>query len=163
MEVEAGIGLFDACVGHVLKSIGESHMSGNVPVEADMAGELSPGTKIGGTKLITTDISGTEAAFNGNRKASAAQFEGWTEGANESVFPVLAQPAGGKINPRLQVPIGAQAPTPKIVVEKSFGLSEMLAGVFGWKSKASADGLEPEFLIFLLCLRDKRQCAAENR
>src|SRR5690348_8196342 len=108
----------------------------DVPVQADMAGELSPGTKIGGTKLITADVTGTEAAFKGDWKPSAAQFEGRTEGTDESVFPVLAQPAGGKINPRLQVPIGAQAPTPKIVVEKSFGLSEMLAGVFGWKSKA---------------------------
>lgn len=152
MEVEAGIGLFDACVRHVLKAIAESQMRVDIPIEANMAGELGAGAKVGITKLITADVSGTEAAFQGDWKASAAQFEGRTEGANESVIPVLAQPAAGKIEPRLQMPIGAQAPAPEIVIEESFGLSEVLTGVFGWETHASADGLEPEFLLFLLRL-----------
>jgi hypothetical protein len=135
----------------------------DIPIKPDMAGELSAGTKISRTKLVAADVSGTEAAFKGERKPSAAQFEGRTQGADESVFPVLAKPTGGKIKPSLQMPIRAHVPAPKIVVEECFGLSEMLAGVFGWKSKASADGLEPEFLLFLLRLRDKWQRASENR
>jgi hypothetical protein len=70
---------------------------------------------------------------------------------------MLAQPARGKINPALQVPIGAQAPAPKIVIEECLGLSEMLAGVFGWKTHASADGLKLKFL------RLRSRCEEQNR
>lgn len=163
MEVEAGIGLFDASVGHVLKAIAESQMRGDIPVEANVAGELGPGAKVGSTILITADISGTETAFKGEWKSSAAQFEGRTEGADKSIITMLAKPAAGKIKPRLQMPIGAQAPAPEIVIEESFGLSEVLTGVFGWKTEASTDGLKPEFLVFVLGARDIRQRASKNR
>ena len=152
MEVEAGIGLFDAGVGHVLKAVAKPPARGNIPIETDMAGELSTGAEIGISKLITTDVSRTETGFEGNRKAGAAQFEARTKGADESVITMLPQPARGKINPRLHVPIGAQVPAPKIVVEECFSLPEMLAGVFGWETDATADGLESKFLLVLLRL-----------
>ena len=152
MEVEARIGFADSGVGHVLKAIAESPTRGDVPVEADVSGELGVCAEICGSKMITADVTGTETAFQGNRKPCATQFEARTECADKSIITVLAQPAGGKINPGLQVPIGAQAPAPEIVVEECFDLSEMLAGVFGWKTDASAGGLKPEFPIVLLRL-----------
>lgn len=150
MEVETGIGFTDASVGHVLKAIAKSPTRGDVPVQANVSGELGIGTEVSVSKMITADVSGTETALKGNRKPGAAQFEAWAERADKSIITVLAQPARGKINPGLQVPIGAQAPAPKIVVEERFDLPEMLAGVFGWETDASAGGLEPEFLLFLL-------------
>ena len=152
VEVEAGIGFANASVGHVLKTIAESQMRGNVPVEPDVTGELGFGAEVSSSKMITAYVSGTEAAFEGDRKPSTAHFEGRTEGADKSIVTMLSQPARGKINARLQMPIGAQVPAPQIVIEECFGLSEMLTGVFGWKTDASADGLEPEFLLFLLRL-----------
>jgi hypothetical protein len=146
VEVETWIGLFDAGIGHVLKAIAKPPTRGDIPIETDVAGELSAAAEIGISKLITADVRGTKTGLKGNRKAGAAQFEAWTNGTDERVIAMLAQPARGKINPRLHVPIGAQVPAPKIVVEECFGLSEMLAGVFGWETDASADGLKLKFL-----------------
>lgn len=160
MEVEAGIGFANAGVRHVLETVADSPTRSHIPIEADMAGELGICSEIAGSKMITADVGRTEAAFKRDRKPGAAQFEARTKGANESVITMLAQPTRGEINPRLQVPIGGQAPAPKIVVEECFGLSEMLAGVFGWKTDASTDRLKLEFL--LLRLGGKRQCATEQ-
>jgi len=91
-----------------------------------------------------------ETAFKRDRKPGAVQFEARSKGADESVIPVLAQPACGEINPRLQLPICAQVPAPKIVIEECFGLSKMLAGVFGWKTDAGTDGLKLEFFLLRL-------------
>lgn len=127
-----------------------------------MAGELSAGAKIGRTKLIAADVSGTETAFKRDRKPGAAQFEARSKGTDEGVITVLAKPTGGKVDSGLQVPIGAEIPAPQIVIEECFGLSEMLAGVFGWEPQASTDGLEPEFLLLLLSLGGERKCASEQ-
>src|SRR5580765_2011224 len=163
MEVEAGIGLFEAGVGHVLKAIAEAPVRGDVPIEAEMAGELSTVAEIGRTKAIAADVAGAEPAFNRKRNFCAADFQNWAQGADESVIAALAEPTGGKSKARLQMPIGARAPMPKVVIEERLGLQEMVAGAFGAKPDASASGLKPEFLFALLRVYDKWQRTAEGR
>ena len=147
MHVQAGVWRRQVGVGHVLKAVAEAPMLGKIPVQPNVGSELKIHAKILVFERVAAQQGWAHAAFQRNWPPLLLQNDARPESEHRRVLTGITQPTTGQVQPRLQLPLLAQVPTPRQEpVGKGLDLVELVSASVGGKPATQSCGLKAEIL-----------------
>lgn len=94
VQIEAGIVLADAGVGHVLEAVGHADLFVNPPCKSGVTGKLKRHPEVYISEFMLAQNRRAGTGFKCQREIAFAQNESWSQRADKAVFATPMEESG---------------------------------------------------------------------